>query len=116
MWQKRSFSKDCFSKTTSEPSYKFSGNNSLGTKFQPKMFQSSQNFQNKPENSSQKDFEMKYRKAKAKLALLEAASSVPQSPQAPKPPQAKNKGWLLKHSTGMRYRYPQKMKKFMSVH
>lgn len=40
------FAKDCFSKTTSVQSYKFSGNNSfLGpNKFQPKMLQSSQSF------------------------------------------------------------------------
>ncbi|PWA86471.1 copia-type pol polyprotein [Artemisia annua] len=101
--KKGHFAKDYFSKTTSEPSYKFSGNNSSGTKFQPKIFQSPHYFQNKTENissyfqnntenSSQKDFEAKYRKAKAKLALLEAAPSVSQSPQAPKPSQAKNKG------------------------
>ncbi|PWA72457.1 Integrase, catalytic region, Zinc finger, CCHC-type, Peptidase aspartic, catalytic [Artemisia annua] len=90
--KKGHFAKDCFSKTTSELSYKFSGNNSSGTKFQPKMSQSPKYFQNKTENSSQKDFEAKYRKAKAKLALLEAAPSIPQSPQAPKPTQGKNKG------------------------
>jgi hypothetical protein len=92
--KKGHFAKDCFSKTTSVPSYKFSGNNSfLGTsKFQPKMLQSSQSFQNKPENFPQKDFEAKYRKAKAKLALLESAPSVPQSPQVTKSSHQKNKG------------------------
>ncbi|PWA80314.1 hypothetical protein CTI12_AA197830 [Artemisia annua] len=87
------FAKDCFSKPLSEPSYKFSGNHSSGTgKFQPKMFQSPQYFQNHTEKNSQKDFETKYRKAKAKLALLEAAPSNSQSPQVSKPAQNKNKG------------------------
>ena len=35
------FAKDCFSKTLSEPSYKFSGNHPSGSgKFQPKLLQS----------------------------------------------------------------------------
>ena len=67
MWQKGHYAKDCFSKTTSEPSYKFSGNSSSGTtKFQPKILQSSQHFSNS-EKPKIKDFEAKYRKAKAKL-------------------------------------------------
>ena len=56
------------------------------------MLQSCQSFQNKTGNFPEKDFEAKYRKAKAKLALLEAVSSNSQSPEAPKPPQAKNEG------------------------
>ena len=38
--KKGHFAKDCFSKTTSEPSFKFSGNNSFSgpSKFQPKCF------------------------------------------------------------------------------
>ena len=52
------------------------------------MLQSSQRFEKVP----QIDFEAKYRKAKAKLALLESSSTVSQPPQAPKPTQAKNKG------------------------
>jgi hypothetical protein len=92
--KKGHFAKDCFSKTTSEPSYKFFGNNfSSGTsKFQPKLLQSNQFVQNKIEKIPQIDFEAKYKKAKAKLALLESASSVTQPPQAPKQAQAKNKG------------------------
>ena len=80
--KKGHFAKDCFSKTTSEPSYKFLGNNSFSgtSKFQPKMLQSSQSFQNKIEKIPQKDFEAKYRKAKAKIALLESSSSVTQTP------------------------------------
>lgn len=56
--KKGHFAKDCFSKTTSEPSYKFSGNNfTSGTsKFQPKLLQSSQFLQNKIEEIPQKDF------------------------------------------------------------
>ena len=74
--KKGHFSKYCFSKTTSEPSYKFPGNNSFSgtSNFQPKLLQSSQFVQNKIEKIPQKDFEAKYRKAKAKLALLESAS------------------------------------------
>ena len=81
------FAKDCFSKTTSEPSYKFSGNtSSSGTsKFQPKMLQSTQHFQN-----NHIDYEAKYRKAKAKLALLETTPLVPQATTS-KPAQPKNK-------------------------
>lgn len=56
------------------------------------MLQSSQSFQNKIAKSPQIDFEAKYRKAKAKLALLESPSTVSQLPQAPKSSQAKNKG------------------------
>ena len=71
--KKGHFARDCYSKTTSEPSYKFSGNSSSGTsKFQPRMFQSTQQFQNK----GKKDFEAKYRKAKAKLAILETNPSM----------------------------------------
>ena len=91
--KKGHFAKDCFSKTTSEPSFKFSGNNSFSrpNKFQPKLLQSSQRFEKTP----QLDFEAKYRKAKAKLALLESSSTVTQLPQAPKPSQAKNKGLVV---------------------
>ena len=53
------------------------------------MLQSTQHFQNKNPPVVQKDFEAKYRKAKAKLALLEVAPSVPQA--VTKPVQAKNK-------------------------
>lgn len=51
------------------------------------MLQSTQNFQNA---NIQKDFEAKYRKAKAKLALLETTPSVPQAALS-KPAQGKNK-------------------------
>ena len=88
--KKGHFAKECFSKTTSEPSFKFLGNNSFSgpSKFQPKLLQSSQ----RSEKSPQIDFEAKYRKAKAKLALLESSSTVTQLPQAPKRSRAKNKG------------------------
>ena len=71
--KKGHFAKDCFSKTTSEPSYKFSVNSSSSwtRKFQPKMLQSTQSFQNKTEKYPQNNFEAMYRKAKAKLSLLE---------------------------------------------
>jgi hypothetical protein len=57
-----------FQKQPQKPSFKFSGNNPFSgpNKFQPRMLQSSQRFEKAP----QTDFEAKYRKAKAKLALL----------------------------------------------
>ena len=49
------FAKDCFSKTTSEPSYRFSASNSFSgtSKFQPKMLQSNQSFQNQTKKFQQ---------------------------------------------------------------
>ncbi|GKA23622.1 flavonol 3-sulfotransferase-like protein [Tanacetum coccineum] len=59
------FARDCWSKT-SVPSYQ--------SPFQPKPLSSSQH---KPELRSTKDFEAKYNKIKAKLALLSSSASAP---------------------------------------
>ena len=56
------------------------------------MLQSNQYFQNQTEKFQPKDFEAKYRKAKAKLALLELVPTNSQPSQAPRSSQIKNKG------------------------
>ncbi|GJX62872.1 retrovirus-related pol polyprotein from transposon TNT 1-94 [Tanacetum coccineum] len=59
------FARDCWSKTT-VPSYQ--------SPFQPKLFHSSEY---KPEPRHTKDFKAKYKKVKAKLALLGSSASAP---------------------------------------
>ncbi|GKB16511.1 retrovirus-related pol polyprotein from transposon TNT 1-94, partial [Tanacetum coccineum] len=61
------FVRDCWSKT-SVPSYQ--------SPFQPKLLHSSEH---KPEPMHTKDFEAKYNKVKAKLALLSSSASAPRS-------------------------------------
>ncbi|GJV01034.1 hypothetical protein Tco_1330304 [Tanacetum coccineum] len=68
---KRFFKKDCFSKT-SIPSYQSPFQNNS----QPILLSSTQH---KPEVRPTKDFEAKYNKVKAKLALLISSSSAPKS-------------------------------------
>nr|GEV34465.1 ribonuclease H-like domain-containing protein [Tanacetum cinerariifolium] len=58
-------------------------------KFTPKLIQSSPNSNSQTKPKFQKDYKSKYKKMKAKLALLEAS---PSSPQNPKTLQPKNKG------------------------
>ncbi|GKC55940.1 retrovirus-related pol polyprotein from transposon TNT 1-94 [Tanacetum coccineum] len=65
--KKGHFARDCWLKT-SVPSYQ--------SPFQPKLLLSSEN---KPEMRNTKDFEAKYNKVKAKLALLSSSASVPSS-------------------------------------
>ncbi|GJT76866.1 retrovirus-related pol polyprotein from transposon TNT 1-94 [Tanacetum coccineum] len=65
--KKGHFARDCWSKI-SVPSYQSS--------FQPKLLLSSEN---KPEMRNTKDFEAKYNKVKAKLALLSSSASTPSS-------------------------------------
>ncbi|GJS33283.1 retrovirus-related pol polyprotein from transposon TNT 1-94 [Tanacetum coccineum] len=76
--RKGHFARDCFSKT-SVPSYQ--------SPFQTKLLHSSEH---KPELKHTKDFEAKYNKVKAKLALLSSSAS------APKPSSGKNKGLIAK--------------------
>nr|GFA96239.1 hypothetical protein [Tanacetum cinerariifolium] len=71
------FARDCFSKTL-VPSYQ--------SPFQPKLLSSSQH---KPELRLTKDFEAKYNKVKAKLALLNSSDS------ASKALMVKNKGLII---------------------
>ncbi|GJV48238.1 retrovirus-related pol polyprotein from transposon TNT 1-94 [Tanacetum coccineum] len=74
------FARDCFSKT-SKPSYKSSVNNyssvskGFQPKFTPKLIQSSLNSSSQVDPKFQKDYKAKYKKMKAKLALLEAKVS-----------------------------------------
>ncbi|GJW94281.1 hypothetical protein Tco_0173953 [Tanacetum coccineum] len=71
------------------PNYSL-GSSRFQPKFSPKLIQSSQHFQNDQTNQNiQKDYKTKYKKVKAKLALLEAG---PSSTQTTKPFQSKNKG------------------------
>ncbi|GJT03428.1 hypothetical protein Tco_0824597 [Tanacetum coccineum] len=72
------FARDYWSKT-SVPSYQ--------SHFQPKLFHSSDH---KPEPRNTKDFEAKYNKVKAKLALLSSSAS------APSLSSGKNKGLITK--------------------
>nr|GEW11382.1 hypothetical protein [Tanacetum cinerariifolium] len=65
--KKGHFARDCWSKT-SVPSYQ--------SPFQPKLLLSSEN---KPEMRNTKDFEAKYNKVKAKLALLSPSTLAPSS-------------------------------------
>ncbi|GJS86517.1 retrovirus-related pol polyprotein from transposon TNT 1-94 [Tanacetum coccineum] len=65
--KKDHFARDCWSKT-SVPSYQ--------SPFQPKLLHSSEH---KPEPRHTKDFEAKFNKVKAKLALLSASASAPSS-------------------------------------
>ncbi|GJY32447.1 retrovirus-related pol polyprotein from transposon TNT 1-94 [Tanacetum coccineum] len=74
--RKGHFARDCFSKTL-VPSYQ--------SPFQPKPLSSSQH---KPELRPSKDFEAKYNKVKAKLALLSLSAS------ASKAVTIKNKGLI----------------------
>ncbi|GJV13915.1 hypothetical protein Tco_1355456 [Tanacetum coccineum] len=76
MWKKGHFARDCWSKT-SVPSYQ--------SPFQSKLLFSSEN---KPEPRQIKDFEAKYYKVKAKLALLSSSASAPSSSSG------KNKGLI----------------------
>ncbi|GJW14121.1 retrovirus-related pol polyprotein from transposon TNT 1-94 [Tanacetum coccineum] len=76
--KKGHFTRDCWSKI-SVPSYQ--------SPFQPKPFNSSQH---KPELRPTKDFEAKYNKVKAKLALLSSSAS------ASKATTVKNKGLIAK--------------------
>ncbi|GJS91603.1 hypothetical protein Tco_0774239 [Tanacetum coccineum] len=62
-------------------------------KFTPKLIQSSSNLNSQADPKFQKDYKAKYKKMKAKLALLEAS---PSSFQNPKNFQPKNKGLLVK--------------------
>ncbi|GJT30815.1 hypothetical protein Tco_0911090 [Tanacetum coccineum] len=88
------FARYCFSKT-SKPSYKSPANNysSVSKGFQPKfttkLIQSSSNSNSQADTKFQKDYKAKYKKMKAKLALLKAS---PSSSQNPKIFQPKNKG------------------------
>ncbi|GJW26925.1 retrovirus-related pol polyprotein from transposon TNT 1-94 [Tanacetum coccineum] len=75
--KKGHFARDCWSKI-SVPSYQSS--------FQPKLLLSSEN---KPETRNTKDFEAKYNKVKAKLALLSSNASTPSSFSS------KNKGLII---------------------
>nr|GEZ31105.1 retrovirus-related Pol polyprotein from transposon TNT 1-94 [Tanacetum cinerariifolium] len=92
------FVRDSFSKT-SNPSYQSPVNNfsSVSKGFQPnftpKLIQSSPNSNSQNNPKFQKDYKAKYKKMKAKLALLEAS---PSSPQNPKTFQPKNKGSFTK--------------------
>ncbi|GJT66636.1 retrovirus-related pol polyprotein from transposon TNT 1-94 [Tanacetum coccineum] len=70
------FARDCWSKTP-VPSYQ--------PPFQPKLLYSSKH---KPEQRQTKDFEAKYNKVKAKLALLSSSISAPSSSSG------KNKGFI----------------------
>ncbi|GJV54140.1 hypothetical protein Tco_1449881 [Tanacetum coccineum] len=74
--RKGHFTRDCFSKTL-VPSYE--------SPFQPKLLHSSEH---KPELRHTKDFEAKYNKVKAKLALLNSSASSPKSSSG------KNKGLI----------------------
>ncbi|GJY99431.1 retrovirus-related pol polyprotein from transposon TNT 1-94 [Tanacetum coccineum] len=74
--KKGHFARDCWLKT-SVPSYQ--------SPFQPKLLHSSEH---KPEPSRTKDFEAKYKKFKAKLALLSSSASAPSSSPG------KNKGLI----------------------
>ncbi|GJX85427.1 retrovirus-related pol polyprotein from transposon TNT 1-94 [Tanacetum coccineum] len=74
--KKGHFARDCWSKT-SVPSYQ--------SPFQSKLLLS---FENKPEPRQTKDFEAKYHKVKAKLALLSSSASTPSSSSG------KNKGLI----------------------
>ncbi|GKA53096.1 retrovirus-related pol polyprotein from transposon TNT 1-94 [Tanacetum coccineum] len=74
--KKGHFARDCWSKT-SVPSYQ--------SPFQPKLLHSSEH---KPEPRHTKDFEAKYNKVKAKLALLSSSASAPSSSSG------KNKGLI----------------------
>ncbi|GJV39009.1 retrovirus-related pol polyprotein from transposon TNT 1-94 [Tanacetum coccineum] len=74
--RKGHFARDCFSKT-SVSSYQ--------SPFQPKILHSSEH---KPELKHTKDFEAKYNKVKAKLALLSSSASSPKSSSG------KNKGLI----------------------
>ncbi|GKB84119.1 retrovirus-related pol polyprotein from transposon TNT 1-94 [Tanacetum coccineum] len=65
--KKGHFARDCWSKTL-VPSYQ--------SPFQPKLLLS---FENKPKMRNTKDFEAKYNKVKAKLALLSSSASAPSS-------------------------------------
>nr|GEU75360.1 retrovirus-related Pol polyprotein from transposon TNT 1-94 [Tanacetum cinerariifolium] len=60
-------------------------------KFTPKLIQSSSNSSNQADRKFQKDYKAEYKKMKAKLALLEAS---PSSPQTRKYFQPKNKGLI----------------------
>nr|GEW36867.1 hypothetical protein [Tanacetum cinerariifolium] len=92
------FVRDSLSKT-SNPSYQSPVNNfsSVSKGFQPnftpKLIQSSPNSNSQNNPKFQKDYKAKYKKIKAKLALLEAS---PSSPQNPKTFQPKNKGLVAK--------------------
>ncbi|GKE54738.1 hypothetical protein Tco_1489894, partial [Tanacetum coccineum] len=87
---KRHFAKDCFSKT-SKPSYKspVTGYSSVSKgfqpKFAPKLIQSSQNSISHADLKVQKDYKAEYKKMKAKLALVEASSSISQTPKTFQP-------------------------------
>ncbi|GJQ90668.1 retrovirus-related pol polyprotein from transposon TNT 1-94 [Tanacetum coccineum] len=74
--KKGHFARDCWSKT-SVPSYQ--------SPFQPKLFHSSEH---KPKLRHTKDFEAKYKKIKAKLALLSSSALAPSSSSS------KNKGLI----------------------
>ncbi|GJR94207.1 retrovirus-related pol polyprotein from transposon TNT 1-94 [Tanacetum coccineum] len=76
------FARDCWSKT-SVPSYQ--------SPFQPKILHSSEH---KPELRHIKDFEAKYNKVKAKLALLRSSASAPSSSSG------KNKGLIAESYDG----------------
>nr|GEW27529.1 ribonuclease H-like domain-containing protein [Tanacetum cinerariifolium] len=88
------FARDCFSKTF-ESSYESSVNNyssvskGFQPKFTPKLIQALSNSSSHTDSKLQKDYKTKYKKMKAKLALLEASSSSPQNPRTFQP---KNKG------------------------
>ncbi|GKA89554.1 hypothetical protein Tco_0811366 [Tanacetum coccineum] len=93
------FARDYFSKT-SEPSYKSSVLNSSSVSkgfqpnFTPKLIQSSQQAQSSQNEAKiQKNYKAKYKKMKAKLALLEAS---PSTSQYLKPFQSNNKGLVAK--------------------
>ncbi|GJU05276.1 hypothetical protein Tco_1121706 [Tanacetum coccineum] len=79
----------CWANLVPRPNYSL-GSSRFQPKFSPKLIQSSQHFQNDQTNQNiQKDYKTKYKKVKAKLALLEAG---PSSTQTTKPFQSKNKG------------------------
>nr|GEV64456.1 hypothetical protein [Tanacetum cinerariifolium] len=94
--KKGHFARDYWSKT-SVPLYQ--------SPFQPKLLHS---FENKPERRNTKDFEAKYNKVKAKLALLSSNASAPSSFSS------KNKVSLLNHMIRMKKMYHQMMKKLKS--
>ncbi|GKF37134.1 hypothetical protein Tco_0113892, partial [Tanacetum coccineum] len=83
------FAKDCFSKT-SEPSLVSKG---FQPKFTPKLIQSSQFSSSQTEPKIQKDYKAKYKKIKARLALLESSPSTSHNPKTFQP---KNKGLVAK--------------------
>ncbi|GKE64023.1 retrovirus-related pol polyprotein from transposon TNT 1-94 [Tanacetum coccineum] len=88
--KKSHFTKDCCSKT-SKPSYKSPVNDyssvlkGFQPKFTPKLIQSFQNSISQADPKVQKDYKAKYKKMKAKLALVEANPSTSQTPKTFQP-------------------------------